>query len=171
MIGRLLAVVLPLVALALAAVMLVPAAMGLHRYVITSGSMTGAYDQGSIVFDRVVSRDALRAGDVVTFAPPGRRDLVTHRIVGVTRGADGLPSFRTKGDANAVADPWTFTPTRNELPKVVGSLPYLGYVFAALDVRWVRTLVIAVPALLVALALLAAPWSDGVRRAEPRRVA
>jgi signal peptidase len=164
-IGRLLAVVLPLVALAIAAVMLVPAAMGLDRYVITSGSMAGSYDQGSIVFDRVVARESLRVGDVVTFAPPGAHDLVTHRIVEATRGADGLPAFRTKGDANTVVDPWTFTPTRAELPKVVGSIPYLGYVFAALDVRWIRTVVIAIPALLVALALLAGPWSEGARPA------
>ena len=33
-------------------VMLVPALLGFQRYVILTGSMTGTYDRGSIVFDR-----------------------------------------------------------------------------------------------------------------------
>ena len=39
-------------ALILALAVLVPALLGFQRYVITSGSMTGTYDRGSLVFDQ-----------------------------------------------------------------------------------------------------------------------
>src|SRR5919199_902688 len=41
-----------------------------HRYEFTSGSMTGTYDRGSIVFDKVVPVDQLQVGDVITYTPP-----------------------------------------------------------------------------------------------------
>ena len=48
-------------ALLLALTVLVPALLGYQRYVITSGSMTGTYDRGSLVFDKVVPTSSLRA--------------------------------------------------------------------------------------------------------------
>ncbi|WP_205695893.1 signal peptidase I [Conexibacter sp. SYSU D00693] len=158
--GRIAGVLVPLTALALAVVLLGPALFGMERYVLTSGSMTGSYDRGSVVFGDPTPRDQLRAGDVVTFQPPGHTELVTHRITEVVRTPGAPLAFRTKGDANDVADPWTFTPTTAELPRVVGSVPHVGYVVAALDVRWVRTLVIGLPAALLALALIAGLWRD-----------
>lgn len=156
--GRIAGIAIPLLGLALAGVMLLPAAFGLQRYVITSGSMTGAYDRGSVVFDRVVPTSELRPGDVVTFQPPHQTGLVTHRIVSIDRGPGGQATFRTRGDANPVADPWRFHATQPKLPRVEGSIPYLGFVIAALDVRWVRMLVIAFPALLIAFAVLGDLW-------------
>ena len=50
-------------------------------------------------------------GDVITYRPPagsGPAGLVTHRIVAITTDEAGRRTFRTKGDANDVADPWTF---------------------------------------------------------------
>ena len=38
----------------LGALMVLPALAGYERYVIVSGSMTGTYDRGSVVFDQVV---------------------------------------------------------------------------------------------------------------------
>ena len=61
-------------AVALAAAVLLPALLGFQRYVITSGSMTGTYDRGSLVYDRVVPTSSLKVGDVITYDPPrGRR--------------------------------------------------------------------------------------------------
>ena len=51
---------------------------GFQRYVITSGSMTGTYDRGSLVFDRVVPTSSLREGDVITFTPPARPGRSRH---------------------------------------------------------------------------------------------
>ena len=88
-------------ALILALAVLVPALLGYQRYVITSGSMTGTYDRGSLVFDKVVPTSSLRAGDVITFRPPGHAGLVTHRIHTLT-SVDGKRVLTTKGDANRV---------------------------------------------------------------------
>jgi signal peptidase I len=150
------------VALAGAAVILVPAVLGYQRYVITSGSMTGTYDRGSIVFDEVVPSADLRPGDVITYTPPpgpGRpRGLVTHRIVTI-EGSGGARVLRTKGDANRAPDPWTFT-LRTTQARVAFHVPYLGFAVAALGDRRLRILLVGLPALLIALSTLARLWQD-----------
>ena len=102
----------------------------------------------------------LRVGDVITYTPPGHGARVTHRIVWTGRGADGGRAFRTRGDANASADPWRFELSGPTQARVVGHVPWAGYALSALSVRWVRMLVIGLPAALVALALLAGAWRD-----------
>jgi signal peptidase len=153
----------------IAALALAPAVLGLQRYVIVSGSMTGTYDRGSLVLDDVVPVAALRVGDVITYRPPpdaGVDHLVTHRIVAISHGA-----FRTKGDANRVADPWTFTLPGRTQARVRAGIPYAGYALAAITRRDVRMLVIGLPAALIALATLIALWrrlgEEAARRAEP----
>ena len=144
------------VALALAAVMLLPAAFGYDRYVIVSDSMTGTYDRGSIVYAKAVPTDALRVGDAITYAPPPGfvpHELVTHRIVGA-KVVDGERVFRTKGDAVPTADPWTFMLPESTQARVDFSVPYAGFVIAALADRETRMLVIGLPALLIALSVL-----------------
>jgi signal peptidase len=56
--------------LLLAATLLIPATLGFQRYVIVSGSMTGTYDRGSIVYDKEVPVSDLKVGDPITYAPP-----------------------------------------------------------------------------------------------------
>ena len=91
-----------------AALVLAPAVLGWERYAIVSGSMSGTYDQGSLVLAEVVSVADLKVGDVITYTPPrgsGPDGLVTHRIASIGRDERGGRVFRTKGDANPVADP------------------------------------------------------------------
>src|SRR3954451_2290163 len=98
--------------LLLGALMVIPALAGWQRYVIVSGSMTGTYDRGSLVLDEVIPVASLKRGDVITYRPPASSavdHLITHRIYAIGRGPHGERVYRTKGDANAVADPWTFT--------------------------------------------------------------
>lgn len=148
------------VCLALGAATLVPTALGLDHYVIVGGSMAGTIDRGSVVFDEQVPVNALRQGDVITYTPPSEASaadstgLVTHRIFSI-RTANGHRVFRTKGDANRTPDPWTFTLDQPRQAKVIGHVPYIGYALAALEIRWVRMLAIGVPALLVAISVLA----------------
>lgn len=147
--------VLCAVCFALAGLMLLPGLFGYSRYVITSGSMTGTYDRGSIVFDKVVPVDQLVVGDVITYTPPpgaGPEGRVTHRIAWIGSDQFGRRVYRTKGDANATADPWTFTLDQPTQAKVAFHVPYVGFVFAALSIRDLRMLVIGLPALLVAIA-------------------
>jgi signal peptidase len=146
-----------LVAVVVACLVLLPSLFGWQRYAIVSGSMTGTYDRGTLVLDEVVPVSDLRVGDVITYKPPagaGPEHLITHRIASIS--ADRV--FRTKGDANPVADPWTFRLSAPTQARVRAGIPYLGRVLWALSRRDVRTIVIALPALLIALSTLLALW-------------
>jgi signal peptidase len=162
-----------LACVALGALIAVPAMLGYQRYVITSGSMTGTHDQGSIVFDRAVPVSDLRVGDVITYDPPagGPRGLVTHRIVWAGRDRSGTPAFRTKGDANGAPDPWRFALHSRSQARVAFGVPYAGYALAALSVRWVRMLLIGIPALLIGLAALSGAWRQAGEEARALQAA
>jgi signal peptidase len=158
-------------ALVLALAVLVPALLGFQRYVITSGSMTGTYDRGSLVFDRVVPTSSLRKGDVITFRPPGQAGLVTHRIVAV-RVVGGQRVLTTKGDANRTADVWgPLTLHDARQARVAFHVPYVGFGIAALSDRRVRMVVIGLPALLIAISTLAGLWRDSGAEARASRPA
>ena len=148
--------------------LVVPSLMGWERYVIVSGSMTGTYDRGSLVFDKVVPTSSLRAGDVITFRPPGHAGLVTHRIHTLT-SVDGKRVMTTKGDANRVPDAWgSMTLGAERQARVAFHLPYLGYGLAVLSEKRVRMLVIGLPALLIAIAALAGLWRDSAPEGRPQ---
>jgi signal peptidase I len=156
---------------ALAAILLIPAVFGYQRYVIVGGSMGGTYDRGSIVFDEEAPVADLKVGDVITYAPPSSAPserLVTHRIAWIGSDKRGDRIFRTKGDANPSVDPWTFTLGRPDQAKVAFSIPFVGYPLAALSIPTVRTLAIVVPAVLVALLILAGIWRDAGEEARRR---
>jgi signal peptidase len=145
------------------ALLIVPSLLGMQRYVIVSGSMTGTYDRGSLVLDQVVPVASLRVGDVITYRPPagsGPSGLVTHRIASITRDRLGLPVFRTKGDFNESPDPWTFSLTKREQAKVRFGVPYVGFALAALSRRDLRMIVVGIPAALIALVSLAGLWRE-----------
>lgn len=137
-----------------AAAYVAPSLLGYDRYVITGGSMSGAFESGSMVLSRSVPAEDLRVGDVITYQPPpssGVTTLVTHRIVRVGRDHLGRQVLRTQGDANADPDPWRFTLTEHEQAVVQVSVPYVGYPLIALADRETRMLIIGVPAGLVGL--------------------
>ncbi|WP_345800900.1 signal peptidase I [Microbacterium sp. AZCO] len=152
-------VIASVIALAVAALMFVPGLLGFDRYVITGGSMSGTFERGSLVLERQVPVADLRVGDVITYLPPadsGVTELVTHRIISIEQSADGsgLLVFHTKGDANASADPWTFTLADTVQPRVEGWIPAVGWIFIALSARGIRMLAIGVPAAFIALLFL-----------------
>lgn len=152
---------------------LAPALWGWQRYAIVSGSMAGTYDQGSLVLADVVPTGDLRVGDVITYEPPagaGPDHLITHRIASIGRDDAGRRVFRTRGDANPVADPWTFRLDQPTQARVRVGIPYAGHVLAALGRRDVRTAVVTLPALVLAALSLVALWrrlgAEAARRAE-----
>lgn len=144
--------------LGLAAIMLVPALLGYQRYVIEGGSMGGAVPRGSIAYEEVVPPGRIRVGDVITYRPPGARRLVTHRVAWIGHDQRGARLYRTRGDANAGADPWTFRLAEAGQARVVFHVPVAGYLLAALSVRAVRMAVIGGPALAIAVVALAGIW-------------
>jgi signal peptidase len=161
-----------LAAVIVAMLVLLPSLFGWQRYAIVSGSMTGTYDRGTLVLDEVVPARDLRVGDVITYMPPagaGPDHLITHRIHSIDHDQAGTRIYRTKGDANQSADPWTFRLDQPTQARVRLGVPHVGRVVMALSRRDVRMAIIALPALLIALSTLAALWrqlGEAARRAE-----
>jgi len=161
--GRVVSWALPVAAVLAAALVLVPSLLGYQRYVITSGSMTGTIDRGSLIFDKVVPASSLKVGDIITYTPPassGVNEPVTHRIVWAGHDRLGRPAFHTKGDFNPAPDPWKFVLERPTQAREAFHIPYVGFALAALTDRHLRILIIGLPALLIALAVMAKLWQD-----------
>ncbi len=166
---------LMVVALGAAALMVLPSLLGFERYVIVSGSMEPTIPVGAVVYDEVVPVDDLEVGDIITFVPPQEFGIdapVTHRIVDITSTApgngqeSGAPVFRTKGDANKDPDPWRMILNGSDQARVKHQIPYVGYVYIALQQRWVQLLVIGLPSLGLIVYIVAALWrasGEGVR--------
>jgi signal peptidase len=146
--------------LAIGVAMLLPPLAGLERYVIEGDSMDGAIPRGSIAYEEVVPVDRIGVGDVITYRPPGRAGLVTHRVAWIGHDGRGERLYRTRGDANPVADPWTFRLRRRSQARVVLHLPLAGYAVAALSVRWVRMAAIGGPALAIAAMAFGGAWRE-----------
>ena len=158
---------------AIAGVMLVPAMLGYHRYIILTGSMTGTYDPGSLVYDKPVPTSSLKVGDPITYAPPPgaspNHKLVTHRIYKIFPGPNGRPAYQTKGDANPAPDAWKFQLPQATQDKVSFHIPYAGYIFEFLSVREFRLALIGLPAFGMALWMFFGMWRDGGEVVRRRR--
>jgi len=159
--GRGLVALLLLLAVAAIAVTFLPGLMGYQRYVLVGGSMEPTIHRGSLVFDEVVRVRDLRVGDVITYVPPARSNPVTHRVISAERKKAGSPVFRTQGDANAAADMRPFKLDAPTQARYRFAVPYLGWAFIVLGTPQARLLLLALPALLIALAMLARLWREG----------
>ncbi|WP_051551414.1 signal peptidase I [Nocardioides sp. URHA0020] len=128
---------------------LLPIGLGLQRYVVSSDSMAGSIDRGSIVFERVVPVSDLRVGDVVTFRAPGDSEqdaMVTHRIIAIE--PDGI---RTKGDAVAAPDPWVLRTEGPTMSRVELTVPWVGWAYLGLRHHQAWLLTVASAVVLVVL--------------------
>ena len=92
---------------------------------VLTGSMSPAIPQYSLVLATPVRAADLRVGDVAVFQPPAGDVSVMHRVVEL-REENGVPIMRTRGDANAAADPWTIDLRSSALSRVQAHLPYIG---------------------------------------------
>ncbi|MGO3328171.1 signal peptidase I [Gordonia sp. (in: high G+C Gram-positive bacteria)] len=110
------------------AAIVVPKVTGGQPYTVLTGSMRPDYPPGSLIVVKPQPADTLKVGDVITYQiRSGDPEVVTHRIVEVTRGDDGDLRFVTQGDANNVVD----EPPVREVQvrgRLWYSIPYLGYV-------------------------------------------
>lgn len=159
--SRGLVALLLLATVAAIAVTFVPGLFGYQRYVLVGGSMEPTIHRGSLVFDDVMRVRDLRQGDVITYTPPGFRKPVTHRLISVVRQKSGSPVFRTQGDANAAADMRPFKLNKPTQARFRFAVPYLGWAFIALGTPHARFILLALPAILIALAMLGNLWREG----------
>lgn len=80
---------------------------GFSLFRVVTGSMEPQIPVGALLICKEVEIGSLELGDIVCFfsQEAGRLDqIITHRIVDITRGLDGMLQLQTKGDANLVSD-------------------------------------------------------------------
>lgn len=124
---------------------------------VLSGSMSPTYPVGSLLVVGQIDASDVRAGMPIVFEDPlepGR--IVTHRVVGPV--PEDASAFRTRGDANAAADP-VAVPARLVRGRVLWSVSGLG---AVLDwLRWPNgfILLVGAPAGLLLAMELRRRWS------------
>ena len=171
MAGRGLVALLLLLTFAAIAVTFVPGLFGYQRYVLVGGSMEPTIHRGSLIFDDLVRVRDLRAGDVITYTAARRQQArdAPHRLR--QRQKTGSPIFRTQGDANAAADMRTFKLDQPTQARYRFSVPFLGWAFIALGNPNARFLLLALPALLIALSMLRKLWREGGRLVAERGTA
>ncbi len=103
---------------------------GLKVYHVLSPSMEPDYPTGSLIYVMDVDPATLNINDVITFKVTGDT-IATHRIIELIpdEGNPDIVRFRTKGDANKVAD-GSLVNYESVIGKPVFCIPLLGYLSA-----------------------------------------
>lgn len=127
-IGNVISTVLVAVMVLLAILLAGARLLGMQVFTVLSGSMEPNYHVGSIIYVKEVDPAELKVGDAISFML-SENTVATHRIVEVVPDGDDptVIRFRTKGDNNTIEDS-SLVRCNNVLGKVVGTIPYLGYV-------------------------------------------
>jgi len=126
-----------------------PSIAGYKAYVVLSGSMSPAFNTGSLIFVKPTEPSSIAVGDIITFGSAGDASrLTTHRVV-ATNWDNGL-SFITRGDANNVNDP-NPVPSENVVGRVTGYIPYIGYLLGYAQTRQGLIFLIFIPGALILL--------------------
>ena len=144
---------------------------------VLTGSMEPEISVGAMVMARPERAADIEPGEVIQFVPPEPYGPpgggpVVHRVVDVSRDAEGTVVVHTKGDANSGADPWSLDASRSTVYRVVGHSELAG---GLLDTgrRSAATVALCGVALLAAARVLRGLWGPrykGTHRA-PRRTA
>ncbi len=119
---------------------------------VLSGSMEPEIPTGSVVVVTPKPLREVRVGDVIVFNAPTDGRPVTHRVIEVLEDGN-RPLIRTKGDANASADPWNARLLDEPAWEVRTAVPGIGHA-----VLWLRQPVVRQAAVLGAPVLLAVIW-------------
>lgn len=130
---------------------------GWQPLVERSASMAPRIAPGDLLLVQRLRADAMRPGDVVTFADPHVRGrTLTHRVIAI-RAAAGRLAVTTRGDANRGAEHWTIAPggTVGRLRRTV-AMPEAAALL--LDRSHVRGIIMMVLALLACGLTLAWIW-------------
>ncbi len=130
------------------AVIVVPWLTNSVPLTVLTRSMDPVYPPGTLVVVQPTDAERIGIGDVVTYQPtPGQPELITHRVVAISRSTIGELSFTTKGDNNDAADAVPVIPDQIK-GTVWYSLPWIGYLNSAVGGGGKTWLVIGLAVLL-----------------------
>ena len=117
-------ILLPLFLFALVMVYLVSGLFSYKMVAIASGSMEPVFYRGdAVIYKKAVASD-IEVGDILAFKKG--HQLVTHRIISITKGANDQYDIITKGDNNNTAD--AYVVQKDDVLGVIKySVKYVGY--------------------------------------------
>lgn len=100
---------------------------GFEVYGVLTGSMEPEYPIGSLIYVKKIDTSKLQVGDTISFNL-SENVIATHRIVELVpdESNPSIIRYRTKGDANSVADS-SLVDVEDIIGKVVFCLPQMGY--------------------------------------------
>ena len=123
-----------------------------NAYVVLSGSMLPEIEIKDVVVTKKVSEEKLDVNDIITFISPDERHggiSITHRIIDKYYDESiGSYTYRTKGDANNIADS-VLVPNSNVLGKVILKIPKLGFIQEILSSKGGMIILILIPCLAI----------------------
>ncbi len=128
---------------------------GLQIFTVLSGSMEPEYPTGSLIYVKKVEPAELEANDVITFNLT-EGTTATHRIIELVPDEDNpdIIRFRTKGDANDMAD-GSLVDFDSVIGMPVFMIPYLGYLAVYIQQPPGSYIIITVGAALIILVIMA----------------
>ncbi len=127
---------------------------GVDVYTVLSPSMEPEYMTGSLLYVKEVDPSTLAVNDVITFQLTDSI-TATHRIIEIVNDEEdaSVKLFRTKGDANTLADELPVSYDRI-VGKPIFSIPYLGYAASYIQQPPGSYIALAIGAAIVFLILL-----------------
>ena len=146
--------IIVVLAVVLAIVLVGVRLIGLHVFIVLSGSMEPAYPNGSLIYVKEMDYTELEVDDVITFML-NEDTIATHRIVEIVPDENN-PSvirYRTKGDANDTVD-GGLVHYKNVIGSPVFTIPKLGYIASYIQNPPGTYIAISIGAILILLVFL-----------------
>lgn len=87
----------------------VPSIGGVFPMIVLTDSMDPEITSGDLIICHTIEASQVKKGDIICFYNPegNGSSTVTHRVIKVGHDKSGQPTWKTKGDANNVADNFT----------------------------------------------------------------
>jgi signal peptidase len=125
---------------------------------VLSGSMQPLFGAGDVVVVTPEPARDLRVGQVIAYRiPVGDHHVETHRVIRILKHGR-YPVIRTKGDANPIRDPWTARLSQPTVWHQRWVIPYVGYLMIWLREPTMRTMLVVLTPLLLAIVWLFEIW-------------
>jgi signal peptidase I len=152
-------------ALMLAAMTIGPRLLHYRTATMLTGSMAPGIVPGDVIVDTPERAADIKVGQIITYQiPVDDHRVESHRVIWVHHNHDGSALFRTQGDANDGADPWTAKAEGTTVWRVRGVVPAAGAVIRFLRQPAVSLALTRVLPVVIIACLLVSIWRP--RRAE-----
>jgi signal peptidase I len=159
--------VLTCAVLLLAAMTIGPRLLHYRTATMLTGSMSPGIVPGDIIVDTPEHAADIKVGQIITYQiPVDDHRVESHRVIWVHHNRDGSALFRTQGDANDGADPWTAKAQGTTVWRVRGVVPAAGAVIRFLRQPVVSLALTRVLPIVIVACLLVSIWRP--RRVEER---